>query len=166
MTARQKKLCSWCGGIECNRQCDEKVKKCVNCSGNHSSLYKGCKAYKEKLWEASTIRLNKEKDKKIIEISKNHTKINTNMEELKNSYANVVKMGNLNEVELKISKTQSEFAIIMNKMESITDITTRNDKDMDCIKNKLNTILTVTQSTQNEKNLTQRICKLEENQVV
>ena len=99
-----------------DRQCDEAVKKCVNCSGNHSSLHKECKAYKAKIWEASTIRLNKEKDKDFLELSKNHTKININLEELKSSYANVVKMDSLDEVELKISKTQSEFATIMNKM--------------------------------------------------
>ena len=140
-------LCSWCGKHNCNRKCSKDNKKCLNCTQNHSSLYKGCKKYKNEAWKASSLKEAKQKNEKRNILSTNTINLSDNVENLKTSYANIVKNQD-NKIDKKIEQSNEKYDKVNSKLDSMTENYDTLFQTMETIKKNLQLIVITTQSTQ------------------
>ena len=100
----------------CNRKCSKGNKKCQNCTQNHSSLYKGCKKYKNEAWKASALNEAKQQKEEINILSTNTINLSDNVENLKTSYANIVK-----NQDNKIEQSNEKYDKVNSKLDSMTE---------------------------------------------
>ena len=139
---KNKYLCAWCNKEKCFRKCNKETRKCTNCDGNHSSLYRGCKIYKKQLENASQKKNEQQKDTKIKNISLKTENLKNNINILQQSYASILK----NQTES--NKQQESVHMIEEKFKEMIKINEKITKDMDLIKNNIQKIVEVTTNTQ------------------
>ena len=84
-TCKTKFLCPWCSNAACYKKCDENKRKCTNCDGNHSSLYKGCKVYKAHIQKAQKHKEEKNKEENVKKIKKSTENLQKNLTNLQMS---------------------------------------------------------------------------------
>ena len=114
---KKKKKCARCGGESCNFKCEKKDYKCVNCQGNHSSNYKGCKIFKKKIEQGITLKKEKQKENNLNELNKRTTNLQTSYVNLQKTYAECII--SKNEKNEKIETLESQICKIENNIKNI-----------------------------------------------
>ena len=138
-----------------------KNKKCANCQGNHSSLYKGCKAYKSEFENAQKEKLGKIKENKIKTITKNTNNLQKNVNNLELTYANALKNNETNN-----NKNNEMMQSLTTRLDEIQLTSNKHLEDMKNINEKLEKIIKLSNETNEkiidlERKLNEKIYKVE-----